>query len=104
MSFLIPCPNCGKRSVYEFRFGSEYKKRPSPNQPQEAWTEYSYMKRNEAGLQKEWWFHRAGCRQWFLAVRDTVTNEVHETLFPRDESPRSNTPSPQPSPSRDAPA
>ena len=29
MSFLIPCPNCGKRSVYEFRFGGEVKTRPA---------------------------------------------------------------------------
>ena len=29
MSFLIPCPHCGNRSVYEFRFGGEVKK-PEP--------------------------------------------------------------------------
>ena len=30
MSFLMPCPHCGDRSVYEFRFGGEVKQRPQP--------------------------------------------------------------------------
>ena len=33
MSFLLPCPNCGKRSVYEFRFGGEVKQTPAPDAP-----------------------------------------------------------------------
>ena len=85
MSFLLPCPNCGNRSVYEFRFGNEFEPRPSLEEPLDAWTDYSYMKKNEAGVQKEWWFHRSGCRQWFLAVRNTVTNEVFQTFFPEDD-------------------
>ena len=30
MSFLLRCPHCGERSVYEFRFGGESRKRPAP--------------------------------------------------------------------------
>ena len=32
MSFVLRCPNCGDRSVYEFRFGERYGKdlRPMP--------------------------------------------------------------------------
>src|SRR5438105_4577778 len=30
MSFLIKCPHCGDRGVYEFRFGGEVKARPEP--------------------------------------------------------------------------
>jgi sarcosine oxidase delta subunit len=33
-------------------------------------------------VQREWWYHRAGCREWLQAVRNTVTNEVIETLIP----------------------
>ena len=43
---------------------------------------YTHTRVNEAGVQKEWWFHRTGCQQWLLAVRNTVTNEVLETSFP----------------------
>jgi heterotetrameric sarcosine oxidase delta subunit len=82
MSFLIPCPHCGKRSVYEFRFGGEVKQRPASASPDEVWLDYTYTKVNAAGVQREWWYHRAGCREWLQAVRNTVTNEVIETLIP----------------------
>jgi sarcosine oxidase subunit delta len=84
MSFLLRCPGCGARSVYEFRFGGEVKKRPAAGAPDAEWLRYSYQRKNEAGVQKEWWCHRMGCRQWFFAVRNTVTNEVLETCFPED--------------------
>jgi sarcosine oxidase subunit delta len=82
VSFLIPCPHCGKRSVYEFRFGGEVKTRPQPDALDKEWMEYTYTRANEAGLQKEWWFHRSGCRQWLQALRDTRSNEVLEAFSP----------------------
>jgi heterotetrameric sarcosine oxidase delta subunit len=82
MSFLIHCPNCGERSVYEFRFGGELKERPSPDSSEDRWYQYIYPKRNEAGPQKEWWYHRLGCRQWFLAERDTRNNQVLSSWIP----------------------
>jgi sarcosine oxidase subunit delta len=86
VSFQIPCPHCGLRSVYEFRFGGEVRQRPNPDTPEAAWIEYIYSRANEAGVQKEWWYHRSGCRQWFQAVRDTLTNEVQETFYPEESS------------------
>ncbi len=86
MSFLLRCPHCGNRSVYEFLFGGEVKQRPAPDAPEEAWIHYRYTKANEAGMQKEWWYHRSGCRQWMQAVRNTITNEVLETWFPEELS------------------
>lgn len=82
MSFLVACPNCGKRSVYEFRFGGEVKSRPSDSASAEEWTAYLYSKKNESGPEREWWYHRNGCRAWFQAVRNTETNEVLETFWP----------------------
>ena len=41
-------------------------------------TDYVYFRRNVAGVQREWWYHRFGCELWFLAERDTRTNEVLE--------------------------
>ena len=79
MSFLIPCPNCGNRSVYEYRFGGELKQRPQATAPDALWHEYSFNKVNRAGEQTEWWFHRSGCKQWIQASRNTVTNEVRKT-------------------------
>ena len=82
MSFLLACPNCGPRGVYEFRYGGEYNPRPSEPGSPEEWASYLYLKRNVAGVQEEWWFHRMGCRRWFKARRDTVTNRVERTYWP----------------------
>jgi sarcosine oxidase delta subunit len=30
-------------------------------------------------VQREWWYHRIGCGLWFVAERDTRTNEVLST-------------------------
>jgi heterotetrameric sarcosine oxidase delta subunit len=81
---ILPCPHCGERNVTEFRFGGEYLERPAnADSPEadEAWADYLYLKRNEAGLQKEWWYHRAGCRRWFLAERHTVSQVVAKTYL-----------------------
>jgi sarcosine oxidase subunit delta len=85
MSFLIHCPNCGERSAYEFRYGGELKVRPKPAGSEEEWYRYIYAKRNEAGAQEEWWYHRLGCRQWFLAERDTRNNQVLRTWRADDQ-------------------
>ena len=45
-------------------------------------TDYVYFRDNVAGLQREWWYHRKGCKTWFVAERDTRTNEVLRTLIP----------------------
>jgi heterotetrameric sarcosine oxidase delta subunit len=82
MSFLLACPQCGPRDVYEFRWGGEQSRRPEPGSSREVWTGYLYLRRNEAGMQREWWYHRMGCRRWFLALRDTRTNEVASTFWP----------------------
>lgn len=82
MSFLLPCPECGPRDVYEFRWGGAQSHRPAPDSPPDVWVSYLYLRDNEAGRQQEWWYHRRGCRRWFLAVRDTRTNEVERTFWP----------------------
>jgi len=86
VGFLIACPNCGERDASEFRFGGELNARPGPAATPEEWTRYLYLRRNEAGPQTEWWFHRHGCRRWFLASRDTRTNAVARTWWPPEGS------------------
>ena len=86
MSLLLDCPNCGTRDVVEFRFGGGYLKRPKPDASPESWTEYLYLRANEAGPQREWWYHRLGCRTWFLVVRDLRNNEVLESVRAEEHS------------------
>lgn len=84
MAFLLNCPNCGNRSVHEFRFGGEVTARPDPQASRDEWTGYIYSRRNAAGEQREWWYHSFGCRKWLVAVRDTTTNQVKVTSWPEE--------------------
>lgn len=86
MSYLLTCPNCGVREVTDFGFGGEISPRPKQKPTTRELNTYNYFKVNTAGVQREWWFHRSGCRAWFVAERDTTTNEVLWTALP-DEAP-----------------
>ena len=94
MSYLLTCPNCGIREVTDFAFGGETTKRPRERPTLRELGTYNYFRRNVAGVQREWWYHRSGCRAWFISrmsksssnVRDTRTNDVHWTALP-DEVP-----------------
>jgi heterotetrameric sarcosine oxidase delta subunit len=81
VSFLLDCPNCGRRPVAEFAFRGEYKKRPSQEEPFETWAGYVFMAKNLPGSQIEWWQHRSGCQRWFLVRRDSTNNTDHESFW-----------------------
>lgn len=85
MSFALTCPNCGPREVTDFGFGGELTERPRSRPSFEELNRYVYFRDNRAGPQREWWVHRSGCGQWFLAERDTRTNEVRWTALPGEE-------------------
>ena len=87
MSFLLDCPNCGERSVNEFRFGGEIVSRPALGATDRQWERYFYMRPNVAGVQREWWNHRYGCRRWFHALRNTTNNVVQATFWAGEPPP-----------------
>ncbi len=82
MSFVLECPNCGVREVADFAFGGEVSTRPRETPSFRELCEYNYFRRNVAGVQREWWYHRSGCRTWFQAERDTRTNDVLKVGLP----------------------
>jgi sarcosine oxidase, subunit delta len=84
MSYVLTCPNCGPREVTDFGFGGEFHPRPTSAPSERDLNRYVYFRRNIAGVEVEWWHHRSGCRAWFLAERDTRTNEVKWTAMPAD--------------------
>ncbi len=79
MSFLLPRPTCGPRDVNEFAYAGEVTQRPREAPSLRELTSYVYFRRNVAGVQREWWYHRFGCELWFQAERDTRTNAVVAT-------------------------
>lgn len=84
MSYLLTCPHCGVREVTDFAFGGEFHPRPGSRPSPRELNRYMYFRANAAGPQVEWWYHRAGCREWFLAERNTTTNEIAWTALPAD--------------------
>ena len=87
MSFVLSCPNCGAREVTDFACGGEVATRLATRPAFRELNAYVYFRRNVAGVQREWWYHRSGCRAWFLAERDTRTNEVLWTALPEQAPP-----------------
>jgi heterotetrameric sarcosine oxidase delta subunit len=78
---LLACPYCGPRDVGEFAHQGEVVARPDPRvATPEQWRAYLYLRDNPAGPVRERWLHRAGCRRFFDAVRDTTDNTVLETV------------------------
>jgi heterotetrameric sarcosine oxidase delta subunit len=65
--------------VTDFAYGGELNPRPKAQPSLRELGEYNYFRRNVAGVQQEWWLHRSGCGEWFIAERDTRTNDVHWT-------------------------
>ena len=89
--FLIPCPWCGERDQHEFRCGGEaHVRRPAGPEADGCddvrWADYLFMCTNPKGLFHEQWFHAHGCRRWFHAVRDTVTDRIL-AVYRMDEPP-----------------
>ncbi|HEX6695597.1 MAG TPA: sarcosine oxidase subunit delta [Solirubrobacteraceae bacterium] len=84
MSYVLTCPHCGIREVTDFAFGGEVSRRPRERPTLRELGAYNYFRRNVAGVQREWWYHRSGCRAWFLAERDTRTNAVLWTALPEE--------------------
>lgn len=77
---LLTCPLNGPRNITEFVYGGELHSMPDPVASSAGdWTEYLFFHDNPAGLVTEWWCH-AATSYWFLAERDTVTDEIVRTF------------------------
>ena len=76
MGFLIPCPNCGLRDVYEFRYGGEAKSVPDPSAGLREWRHYAISTATSPAARRNGWYHGA-CESWLFVERDTTDNTVH---------------------------
>ncbi len=77
----LTCPWCGPREEVEFRYGGEGMVIPA-EADDATWARVLYYRSNPAGAHEERWIHAAGCRQWFVVVRNTLTHEVVATRVP----------------------
>jgi sarcosine oxidase subunit delta len=78
----LTCPLNSVRNIDEFFYGGEFRVAPDPDTcTDEEWCDYLYQRDNPAGQVKEWWQHGPS-GGWFIVVRDTVTDQVIETIDP----------------------
>ena len=76
---IMRCPLNGDRNINEFQCGGEVVPMPDPaTVGDEAWRDYLWLSANEAGIVREWWCHLP-TSYWFIAERNTVTDEILRT-------------------------
>ncbi|MBH05967.1 MAG: sarcosine oxidase subunit delta [Phycisphaeraceae bacterium] len=82
---IICCPVNGPRPLQEFRFGGEVRFMPDPgDSSDEQWADYVFNRSGEPGVKREWWYHIAS-GTWFVAERNTVTDEFVRTYLYEDQ-------------------
>ncbi|MGQ0658144.1 MAG: sarcosine oxidase subunit delta [Chromatiales bacterium] len=81
---IMHCPMNGPRNISEFAWGGEVTAMPDPVTGSDRdWAAYTFIEHNTRGVVREWWMH-VPTSFWFIAERDTATDEVLRT-YPATE-------------------
>ncbi len=81
---IMNCPLNGPRNISEFVWGGEVKPMPeAAGLSDRDWAEYVFLENNTAGVVREWWCH-VPTSFWFIAERNTVTDEIVRTYAASD--------------------
>ena len=81
---IVQCPLNGPRNIQEFVYGGEIVAMPDPNNcSDQEWAAYVLLENNYKGVIREWWCH-VPTNYWFIAERDTGTDEFIKTYPARD--------------------
>ncbi|MBA3731646.1 MAG: sarcosine oxidase subunit delta [Gammaproteobacteria bacterium] len=81
---IMHCPLNGPRNISEFTTAGEVGEMPDPRQTDDAqWAAHVWVAYTRVGVVKEWWCH-APTSYWFIAERNTVTDEILRT-YPASE-------------------
>ena len=77
----------GIRPISEFVFGGEYRTMPDQDNCSDSeWAAYVHYRDGAPGMKKEWWYHSPS-GTWFIAERNTLTEEVARTyLFGKENA------------------
>jgi sarcosine oxidase, subunit delta len=76
---LIPCPLNGLRPADEFIYAGEVRDMPVPGDSTDAeWARHVFHRSGVPGVKQEWWCHTPS-GYWFIAERDTLTDEFMKT-------------------------
>ncbi|WP_068816956.1 sarcosine oxidase subunit delta [Phormidesmis priestleyi] len=78
---LMTCPVNGARSISEFVCAGEVRPIPDPNTTNDlAWGAFVFHCNGAAGIKQEWWCHTPS-DTWFIAERNTQTDEILRTYL-----------------------
>jgi len=80
---LMPCPLNGPRNIQEFVCAGVVRAMPDADASTAVWADYTFMQENIAGVVREWWMH-VPTSYWFIAERDTRTDEIVKTYAPSE--------------------
>lgn len=76
---IMPCPLNGPRNITEFVCAGEVRVMPDPALASDGeWADYVFLEANAAAVVREWWCH-VPTSYWFIAERNTVTDEILRT-------------------------
>jgi sarcosine oxidase subunit delta len=82
---ILNCPINGPRALQEFVYGGEFREMPDPATATDLeWTDYVYNRHGAPTVKREWWHHLAS-GTWFIAERDTATDDVKKTYLYGEE-------------------
>ncbi len=77
---IMHCPLNGPRNISEFVWGGDVRPNLDPATCSDRdWAEHLFLEDNVAGEVDEWWLH-APSNTWFIARRNTLTDEVIRTM------------------------
>ncbi len=81
---IMHCPLNGPRNISEFACFGEVAEMPDPaDATDDDWADFVWGARTAAGVVREWWCH-VPTSYWFIAERNTVTDEIVRA-YPADE-------------------
>jgi sarcosine oxidase subunit delta len=81
----IHCPHCGPRGYEEFVYTQDAERvRPTDGGavPTEEWGAYVYLRDNQPGKRREYWYHQAGCHAWLVVTRNVSNHEILNVELP----------------------
>ncbi len=81
---ILNCPLNGPRNISEFIcFGQVTAELNPDGIDNEQWADYIWLHDTPQGIVREWWCHLPSS-YWFIAERNTVTDEIVKT-YPASE-------------------
>lgn len=81
---IISCPINGERPVSEFVYEGEVRPMPAQTADDATWADYVFNRNGAPGVKKEWWCHTPS-NTWFIAERNTQTDEILRTYLFSEE-------------------